>query len=75
MKRAARMTLLLTPTKATPFSKLGGEPELPIGVEWPAGERYPRAFLAQIDLAEAQKGGLADWLPSEGRFWTPFMTR
>src|SRR4051794_24218649 len=52
MKRSARTTLLFTPAQRPTFSKLGGDPELPVGLEWPRGENAPGAFLAQIDLAE-----------------------
>jgi uncharacterized protein YwqG len=69
MKRAARTTLLMTPTRTPGFSKLGGEPELPPDVDWPEGARASRAFLAQVDLAEAQAGEALDWLPPEGRIY------
>ncbi len=72
LNRLARPTWLLTPTQARGFSKLGGDPDLPLAIDWPDGAKSPRAFLAQIDLAEAQARGALDWLPAEGRlyfFW------
>ncbi|HEY3696827.1 YwqG family protein [Phenylobacterium sp.] len=69
MKRLARPTLLLTPTKDPGFCKLGGDPELPHHMAWPTGERAPRAFLAQIDLAEAAASRGLDWLPEAGRLY------
>jgi uncharacterized protein YwqG len=69
MKRMARQTLLLAPTKVPAFSKLGGEPELPPGHAWPEGAKEPRAFLAQIDLAEVRASDGPEWLPAEGRLY------
>jgi uncharacterized protein YwqG len=69
MTRMARPTLLLTPTREPRFSKLGGEPELPPSLDWPAGEKEPRAFLAQADLAEVHAAGGPDWLPDNGRMY------
>lgn len=69
MTRMARQTLLLTPTKTPAFSKLGGDPELPEDLTWPEGEKGPRAFLAQIDLAEVRAAGGPEWLPAEGRLY------
>jgi len=72
MTRAAQPTLLLTPTSTPGFSKLGGDPELPNGFEWPKSyDGKPRPFLAQIDLG-ALSSGEPEWLPKEGRlyfFW------
>ena len=70
MKRAETTTLLLTPAKAPGFSKLGGAPELPDGVEWPVGDgRGSYAFAAQIDLAAFRAHGGPEWLPLEGRIY------
>src|SRR3981189_3122273 len=57
MRRLMRPTLLLWPTKGPGFSKLGGEPETPPGVEWPMGLKRPRAFLVQLDLMEVHRAG------------------
>lgn len=69
MTRMARPTLLMTPTKRPGFSKLGGEPELPPGLAWPAGQKASRAFLAQIDLSEVRAAEGPDWLPADGRLY------
>lgn len=66
MRRMARPTLLLTPTRTPGFSKLGGEPEMPIGSVWPTGDYGPLAFVAQLDLAEVRAAGGPDWLPETG---------
>jgi len=69
MTRMARPTLLMTPTKQPGFSKLGGEPELPPSLAWPAGQKASRAFLAQVDLAEVRAAEGPDWLPADGRLY------
>lgn len=69
LRRMARPTLLLTAPLSPGFSKVGGLPELPDGVAWPAGDQEPRAFVAQIDLAEAHAQNAFDWLPVEGRLY------
>ena len=51
------------------LGKLGGDPELPPDLAWPAGEKGPRAFLAQIDLAEVRAADGPEWLPAEGRLY------
>lgn len=51
------------------FSKLGGLPNLPAGMEWPSWEWQPLAFIAQLDLAEvAAPHGLTD-MPQSGRLY------
>jgi uncharacterized protein YwqG len=69
IKRAARPTLLFIPAKSPSFSKLGGVPDLPKGVDWPAGTKGAHAFLVQVDLAAVQAGAPIDWLPAEGRLY------
>lgn len=69
IKRLVRPTLLLVPAKESGFSKLGGYPELPAEVGWPAGEKGPRFFVAQIDLAAFQGHVQFDWLPENGRIY------
>ena len=66
MRRLARPTLLLVPSAAAGFSKLGGDPELPDGVAWPEVRGRPCAFLAQVDLAALQRHATLDWLPDAG---------
>lgn len=69
MQAMAQPTLLLTPTRAPAFSKLGGEPELPEGALWPMGVEGPRLFLVQLDLGHLRAGGGLDWLPEGGRLY------
>lgn len=69
MRRMARPTLLLTPTKAPGISKVGGLPELPAGMAWPQGDEAPLAFVAQIDIATFRTHGGFDWLPQDGRLY------
>jgi uncharacterized protein YwqG len=69
MRRLARPTLLLVPTKDERFSKLGGRPDITEDIAWPAGEKGPRAFVAQLDLSEVRAAGGPDWLPPEGRLY------
>src|SRR5262249_61196552 len=48
-------------------SKLGGEPALPPGVNWPARRNgVPLAFLAQINLADIASYACAKLLPRSG---------
>lgn len=79
MKALARPTLLLLPTEAPAFSKLGGAPDLGDGAAWPTSmviHRFPRrevttsmGFVAQLDLAEVRAAGGPDWLPDDGRLY------
>lgn len=69
MRRMARPTLLLIPTKTPGFSKLGGEPEMPLGSVWPVGGRGPLSFVAQLDLAEVRAASGPDWLPEAGALY------
>ncbi|MFL5295498.1 MAG: DUF1963 domain-containing protein [Phenylobacterium sp.] len=63
-----RPSLLLIAATEPRFSKLGGDPELPADMGWPAGLERPRTFLAQIDLGELPRDKI-DWLPREGRIY------
>lgn len=72
MRRMARPTLLLAPAKSPGFSKVGGLPELPVGVPWPDGDTAPTAFVAQIDIATFRPHGGFDWLPESGRLYLFF---
>jgi hypothetical protein len=69
LKRLVRPTLLLVPAKEPGFSKLGGDPELPLDLEWPPGYERPRTFLAQIDLGALGPDRAIDWLPETGRLY------
>ena len=66
MVRLARTTLLLVPADGQNFSKLGGQPDLPPGIDWPVGERTPRTFVAQIELADVHAAEGPEWLPKTG---------
>lgn len=48
-------------------SKLGGEPDLADGSEWPSWEGKPLSFLAQLDLEEVAPFDLERLLPTTGR--------
>ncbi len=65
----AEPALKLLPAEKSGFSKLGGRPDLPMGVAHPQGERGLRTFLAQFDLAEIRAAGGPDWLPDAGRLY------
>ncbi len=69
LKRLARPSLWLLPGDGFGFSKLGGAPELPDGLDWPLGASGRRDFMAQIDLAELQASAPLAWLPSTGRIY------
>lgn len=69
LKRMARPSLWLLPSDGAGFSKLGGAPELPVGLDWPLGASGRREFMAQIDLAELQASAPVAWLPSAGRIY------
>ena len=47
-------------------SKIGGAPDLPEDLEWPAWKDRPLDFLAQINLAEVAGFGLDTGLPQSG---------
>ncbi len=72
MRRMARSTMLLIPTKSAGFSKIGGLPELPPGQVWPKGDREPPAFVAQIDIEAFRRYGDFEWLPESGRLYLFF---
>lgn len=69
MKAMAAPTLMMRTSESPGFSKLGGEPDLPPGIEWPVGPLGPMGFLLQIDLRAAREAGGPDWLPAEGSLW------
>ncbi len=47
-------------------SKLGGNPDLPAGIEWPAWSGVPLAFIAQFNLRELVAHDLEKVLPLVG---------
>lgn len=67
-------TLLLRASAGRPFSKLGGDPELPSDVEWPSLATARRKFLGQFDLAEIHRHAPLPWLPPGGRLYAFFDT-
>ena len=69
MRSMATAALALRPATSPAFSKLGGVPDLPVGVAWPMGDKRPRAFLAQIDLSAVRAAGGPDWAPAAGRLY------
>ena len=50
-------------------SKIGGLPDLPVGIAWPQWRNVPQSFIAQIALAEAQKYDTQKVLPQSGMLW------
>lgn len=69
MMRLALPTLYLTDAVEPSHSKLGGTPDLPVGMEWPTSVEGPMGFLVQIDLAAARASGGPDWLPVSGTLY------
>jgi hypothetical protein len=69
VRRLVRPTLLLTPSREATFSKLGGDPDLPADVAWPAADQGLRTFLGQMDLAAFGADASIDWLPEQGRLY------
>lgn len=69
MARLARPSLLMTPSKQLGFSQLGGAPQLPENLPWPANTGAAHAFLAQFSLAEVRAAGGPDWLGEDGRIY------
>jgi uncharacterized protein YwqG len=47
-------------------SKLGGSPDLPIGIPWPTWHGRPLDFLLQLDLTEIPRNLAEDLLPERG---------
>jgi len=47
-------------------TRLGGFPDMPAGVEWPRRDDRPMTFLAQVNLGDVRRIGLADGLPANG---------
>ncbi|WP_313148257.1 YwqG family protein [Stenotrophomonas sp.] len=44
----------------------GGEPQLPVGTQWPKGDKGTLDFVARLSLAEMQASLSVPWLPAEG---------
>lgn len=47
-------------------SRIGGNPDLPIGLDWPKWKNKPLSFLLQINLKDITGFPIADCLPKEG---------
>lgn len=47
-------------------SRVGGEPDLPIDVDWPEGEEGPLLFVMQVRLADVARFDLEGLLPADG---------
>jgi uncharacterized protein YwqG len=47
-------------------SKIGGDPDLPAGTEWPRFRGVPLGFLAQLKMVDAAKHDVSGSLPSSG---------
>lgn len=52
--------------RAVGASRVGGEPDLPPSLAWPAGAEGPLLFVMQVDLAQVAPFDLEARLPSEG---------
>lgn len=60
---------LVTREAGRGFSKLGGLPRLPAGVEWPRWQGSPLLFLGQVDLSELPASRALGGCPSVGRLY------
>jgi uncharacterized protein YwqG len=69
VRPAVRITARKADSAATGASRLGGVPDLPQGLEWPARNGKPMTFLAQIALEEVTRVLPASALPSDGHLW------
>jgi len=65
---ALRLTAHAVKETALPIgaSKVGGLPDLPRDLAWPASNGHPQAFVAQINLAEVAGYGAVRALPRSG---------
>lgn len=73
IEKVSRPAILLKTARAVESktdlgqSKIGGQPDLPEGMEWPAfKDGKPLAFLAQINLAEVASVSKLPGLPASG---------
>jgi len=72
LRRHARQALRLCTTERENYAipggtRIGGRPDLPPGIDYPATDGKLWRFYAQIDLAEI--AGLQSWLPRTGRLY------
>lgn len=47
-------------------SRMGGNPDLPIGISWPISQGRPLDFLLQLNLSELPRKLVEDALPERG---------
>jgi uncharacterized protein YwqG len=68
LQESIRLTLHPLGDTSTPagVSRLGGIPDLPGGVAWPAWKNVPMSFIAQVNLADLANFGPAQDLPKSG---------
>lgn len=66
IKARLEFGLLLTPATEPRLSRLGGEPDMPPGTEWPVGPEGALGFLGQLDLMAARQAGGPESLPETG---------
>jgi uncharacterized protein YwqG len=59
--------LMLRKTNGSSRSYLGGDPDLPRGIDWPSKDGQLLTFLASLDLAEVADSGAISWLPTSGK--------
>lgn len=57
---------LIVDESGTTRSRLGGDPLLPPGSDWPTIKDIPLSLVAVLDLAELAAAGAGDWLPTSG---------
>src|SRR5215467_8559023 len=71
MKESIRITAHSSDDAALAIgaSKLGGEPDLPVGTEWPTGKGQPLSFVAQIRLSDVAPFYPQPPLPLAGMLW------
>jgi uncharacterized protein YwqG len=68
IQESIRLTLHPLGDTPTPpgVSRLGGVPDLPVGVAWPAWKDAPMSFIGQVNLADLANFGPAQDLPKNG---------
>ena len=68
LQESIRLTLRPPGDASSPAgsSRLGGEPDLPAGINWPAWKNVPMSFIAQVNLADLASFGPAQDLPKSG---------
>ena len=60
----------LSKASAGTRSRIGGQPSLPVDVDWPMWRENPMSFIAQIALEELPKEAAAEFhLPATGTLY------